>query len=150
MSKKSIAFLILLIILPVIIYFLWPSDEARIKKLFREGAKAVEARKAEDVMSKVSFNYSDEHGLSYITLKQAVERTLKEMSGIQVEYDIKGITIKDKNASAELDLRVIATYGKDTGYVVGDAARPAHLTFSLEKERTNWQITKVEGLKVEF
>ena len=150
MSKKSIAFLILLIILPVIIYFLWPSDEARIKKLFREGAKAVEARKAEDVMSKVSFNYSDEHGLSYITLKQAVERTLKQMSGIQVEYDIKGITIKDKNASAELDLRVIATYGKDTGYVVGDAARPAHLTFSLEKERTNWQITKVEGLKVEF
>ena len=150
MSKKSIAFLILLIILPVILYFLWPSDEARIRKLFREGAKAVEARKAEDVMSKVSFNYSDEHGLSYITLKQAVERTLKQMSGIQVEYDIKGITIKDKNASAELDLRVIATYGKDTGYVVGDAAGPAHLTFSLEKERTNWQITKVGGLRVEF
>jgi glutamine amidotransferase-like uncharacterized protein len=150
MSKKSIAFLVLLIISPVIIYLLWPSDESRIKKLFREGARAVEARNVEDVMSKVSFNYSDEHGLSYITLKQAVERTLKQMSGIQVEYEIKKIEIKDEKGVAAVDLRVIATLGKETGYVVGDAARPAHLTFSLEKERTRWLVTKVEGLRVEF
>jgi hypothetical protein len=150
MSKKSIAFLVLLIISPVIIYLLWPSDESRIKKLFREGARAVEARNVEDVMSKVSFNYSDEHGLSYITLKQAVERTLKQMSGIQVEYEIKKIEIKDEKGVAAVDLRVIATLGKETGYVVGDAPKPAHLTFSLEKERTRWLVTKVEGLRVEF
>ncbi len=150
MSKKSIALLMLLIIAPVLIYLLWPSDEARIKKLFREGAKAVEARKVEEVMSKVSYNFSDEHGLSYITLKQAVERALREMSGVQVEYDIRKISVKDDKATAEIDLRVIATYGKDTGYVVGDAAKPAHLTFSLEKERTKWLVTRVEGLRVEF
>jgi len=150
MSKKSIALLVLLIIAPVIIYFLWPSDEARIKKLFSEGAKAVEGRKVEDVMSKVSYNYSDGHGLSYITLKQAIERTFKEMSGIQVEYEIKDIKVKDENASAELDLRIIATHGSDTGYAVGDAARPAHLTFSLEKERAKWLVTKVDGLRVEY
>ena len=150
MSRKSIALLVLLIMAPVIIYLLWPSDEARIKKLFSEGAKAVEGRKVEDVMSKVSYNYSDGHGLSYITLKQAVERTFKEMSGIQVEYDIRDIKIREKNASAKLDLRIIATHGSDTGYAVGDAARPAHLTFWLEKERTKWLVTKVDGLKMEY
>jgi hypothetical protein len=150
MSKKAIALLLLLMISSVIIYFLWPSDEARIKKLFREGSKAVEERNMEEVMSKVSYNYSDEHGLSYITLKQAVERTFKQMSGIQVEYEIKEIRLKEQKATAEVDLRVIATYGKDTGYVVGDAARPAHLTFSLEKERTKWLVTGVGGLSVEF
>ncbi len=150
MSRKSISLLLLLIVSPVIIYLLWPSDISRIRRLFKDGAKAVEARKAEDVMSKVSFNYSDEHGLSYMTLKQAVERTFKEMSGVQVEYGIKGIRVKDGKAEAEVDLRVIATYGKDTGYVVGDAARAARLTFSLKKERTKWLVTKVEGLKVEF
>ena len=150
MSKKSITLLVLLIIAPVIIYLLWPSDEARIRKLFKEGAKAVEERNLEEVMSKVSYNYSDGHGFSYITLKQAIERTFKEMSGIQVEYEIKGITIREKNASAELDLRIVATHGSDTGYALGDAARPAHLTFSLEKERTNWLVTKVEGLRVEY
>jgi glutamine amidotransferase-like uncharacterized protein len=150
MSKKSIILLALLIISPVIIYFLWPTDESRIRKLFREGTKAVEARKLEDVMSKVSYNYTDEHGLAYITLKQGMDRALKEMSGIRIEYEIKGIQVKDKSASAEMDIRVIASYGKDTGYVLGDAARPAHLKFSLEKERTAWLINSSEGLKVEF
>jgi hypothetical protein len=150
MSKKSIVLLVLLIISPVIIYLLWPSDASRIKKLFREGAKAIQERNVGDVMAKVSYNYSDGHGLSYITLKRAIERTFKEMSGVQVEYEIRKLVISEDKATAELDLRVIAKYGKDTGYVVGDAARPAHLTFSLEKERTKWLVTKVEGLRVEF
>ncbi|MGE5299646.1 MAG: hypothetical protein ACM3MB_01630 [Acidobacteriota bacterium] len=150
MSKRSIAFLILLVILPVIVYLFWPSDEARIKKLFKEGSEAVEERNLEEVMSKVSYNYSDEHGLSYIILKQDIERTFKKMSGIQVEYEIRDIKIREKTASAELDLRIIATHGSDTGYAVGDAARPARLTFSLEKERAKWLVTRVEGLGVEF
>ncbi len=150
MSKKSISLIILLCISPVIIYLLWPSDEARIKKLFKEGSKAVEARKVEDVMSKVSYNYSDEHGLSYIILKQAMERTFKQMSGIQIEYEIKKIDIKENKATAEVYLRTIATYGRDTGYVVGDAARPERLTVSLEKERTKWLVARVDGLRMEF
>jgi len=150
MSRRSIAFLALLILTPAILYLVWPSDEGRIKKLFREGAKAVEARKAEDVMSLVSYNYTDEYGLSYLVLRQGFDRTFKEMSGIQVEYEIKDIKIKDKNATAELEVRVIATQGKDTGYVVGDAARPAHLKFALEKERTAWLISSSEGLKMGY
>ncbi len=150
MSRKSILLLVLLTISPVVIYLLWPSDVSRIRKMFKEGSKAVEARKTEDVMSKVSFNYSDEHGLSYIALKQAVERTFKEVSGIQVEYEITDIKVKDEKATAEVGLRVIATRGRDTGYVLGDAAKPARLTFSLEKERAKWLVTNVGGLRAEF
>jgi hypothetical protein len=150
MSKKSIALLALLILFPIVLYVLRPSDEGRIKKLFREGARAVEAGRVEDVMSLVSYNYADEYGLSYLGLKQGFERTFKEMAGIQVEYEIKDISIKDKNATAALDVRVIATHGQDTGYFVGDAARPAHLKFSLEKERMKWLISSVEGLRLDF
>ena len=150
MSKKSIALLIVLFISPVIIYLLWPTDESRIRKLFKEGSKAVEARNVDEVMSKVSYNFSDEHGLSYITLKQGIERTFKEMSGIRIEYEIKDIKVKDEKASAQMDIRVIATRGNDTGYFLGDAARPAQLKFSLEKERTKWLVTSVQGLRVEF
>jgi hypothetical protein len=64
MSKKTVMSLAVLILSPLIIYFLWPSDESRIKKLFREGAKAIELEKIDDVMSKVSFNYTDDHGLT--------------------------------------------------------------------------------------
>ena len=101
-------------------------------------------------MSKVSFNYSDEQGLAYITIKEGMKRVFQQMSGIKIEYEIKNISVKDAAATADLDLRVIASYGEDTGYVVGDAAEPAHMKFFLEKERTSWLVTKTEGLHLAF
>lgn len=150
MSKKTIISLALLILAPVIIYFLWPSDESRIKKLFREGAKAIEQEKIDDVMSKVSFTYTDKQGLAYITIKEGMSRVFQQMSGIKIEYEIKTISVKGTAATADLDLRVIASYGADTGYVVGDAAEPAHMKFFLEKERTTWLVAKTEGLQLAF
>jgi len=150
MSKKSIIALALLILSPVIIYFLWPTDEARIKRLFKEGAKAVEAKKIDDVMSKISYSYTDRHGLSYLALKQGMEREFRRMSNIRMEYDITQIEVREKAATARMDVRVIASYGKDTGYVVGDAARPAHLSFSLEKGPTGWLIDSSEGIRGDF
>jgi hypothetical protein len=150
MSKKSVVLLMLLIIMPVVIYFIWPSDENRIKKLFREGSKAVEAEKIEDVMSKISFNYTDDHGLTYLFIKDGMEKAFRELSSVQVEYEIKDIRIKDEDAVAELDIRVIASSGKDAGYILGDAARPARIKFQLEKERTKWLVMKTEGFQIYY
>jgi len=150
MSRKTIVSLTLLIISPVIVYFLWPSDESRIKKLFKEGATAVEQEKIEDVMSKDSFNYTDRQGLAYITIKEGMGRVFRQMSGIKVEYEIINISVNGAAATADLDLRVIASYGQDTGYVVGDAVKPARMKFFLEKERTSWLVTKTEGLHLAF
>jgi hypothetical protein len=150
MSKKSIVLLALLIVMPVVIYFIWPSDESRIKKLFREGAKAVEARKVEDVMSKISFNYSDDQGLTYLFIKDGMEKTFRGLDSLQVEYEIKEIRVKDQTAIAELDLRAIASRGQDAGYILGDAARPVHVKFYLEKERTKWLVVKTEGFRRYF
>jgi hypothetical protein len=150
MSRKSIVLLVLLIISPVVIYFIWPTDEGRIRKLFREGAKAAEARKADDVMSKVSYAYTDQHGLSYLALKKGMEREFGRMRNIQIEYDMTQLEIRDKTATAGIDVRVIASYGADTGYVIGDAARPVHLSFSLEKGPTGWLIISSEGIRADF
>ena len=70
MSKKSIILIFILILSPIIIYFLWPSDESRIKKLIKEGAAAVEKEEIDNVMSKVSFNYQDDRGMTYILIKK--------------------------------------------------------------------------------
>ena len=150
MSSKSVIYLAVLILSPLIIYFLWPSDESRIRKLFREGAKAIEQEKTDDVMSWVSFNYTDDKGLSYITIKQGLGRVFQQMSGIKIDYEIKNITIKDRTATATLDIRVMASYGQDTGYTVGDASKPAHMKFFLEKERAEWLVNKTEGIPFVF
>jgi len=150
MSKKTVISLAILILFPLIIYFLWPSDESRIRKLFREGAHAIEQEKTDDVMSWVSFNYTDDQGLAYITIKEGMGRVFQQMSGIKIDYEIKNITIKDRTATADLDIRVIASYGEDTGYAVGDAAKPAHMKFFLEKERAKWLVNRTEGLPLVF
>ncbi|MBI5846967.1 MAG: hypothetical protein HZB31_03310 [Nitrospirae bacterium] len=150
MSRKTIISLVILIISPVIIYVLWPSDESRIRNLFREGAKAVEQEKIDEVMAKVSFNYMDESGLTYLILKQGLTKLFLNMEHIRAEYEITRIEIKKNTATAELDLRILATQGSDTGYIAGDLSKPFHMKFSLEKERTAWLVTKTEGLPLHF
>jgi hypothetical protein len=150
MSRKTIISLVILIISPVIIYLLWPSDESRIRKLFREGAKAVEQEKTDEVMAKVSFNYADDYGLTYLFIKEGMTKLFQNMENIKVEYEFSRIEIKEKAAVAELDLRVLATHGSDTGYIAGDLSKPFHMKFFLEKERTTWLVTKTEGLPLNF
>jgi hypothetical protein len=150
LSKKTIALLFLLILTPIILYLLWPSDESRIKKLFKEGSKAIEKKDIDTVMSKVSFNYSDEYGLTYLYLKESMKSVFKQMSDIKIEYENLNIKVNDKIAKADVDVRIIATIGNDTGYIFGDLPKPVHLKFTLEKERAKWLVTKTEGLPFKF
>ena len=146
MSKKSIILIFILILSPVLIYFLWPSDESRIKKLIKEGAAAVEKEEIDNVMSKVSFNYQDDRGMTYILIKKILTEQFKSLSGIKIEYENLKIEVKEKLANAEFDLRVIATIGNQTGYIIGDLKTPARIKLFLEKERVSWLVTKTEGL----
>ena len=148
MRKKSVIFLFLLILSPIIIYFLWPSDESRIKKLIKEGAAAIEKKEIDKVMSKVSFNYYDDYGFTYILIKKLLEDQFRTMSDIKVEYENLKITVKKDSAIADLDVRVIATIGNETGYIIGDIKKPVHLKFTLEKERVKWLVMKIEGLRL--
>lgn len=150
MSKKSVIVLFLLILSPVLIYFLWPSDESRIKKLIKEGAAAVEKEEIDNVMAKVSFNYQDEYGLTYILIKQILGSQFKALSGIKIEYENLKIEVKEKLATAEFDLRVIAAIGSQTGYIIGDLKTPARIKLFLEKERATWLVIKTEGIQTSF
>lgn len=147
MSRRSIIFIALLIIAPIVAYFLWPSDEARIKKLIREGAAAIEAEKTDEVMKKIALHYQDDHGLSYLLLKQGMERLFKQMDKIQIEHEIRGIEVEGQKATADVEVRVIATSGTDTGYIVGDAGKAQTLRFHLEKERATWLVVRTDGMK---
>lgn len=150
MTRKSIILLSLLILSPLIIYFLWPSDESRIKKLFREGAEAVESEKTDDVMGKVSLNYRDEYGLTYIYIKKVLETSFQKMNDIDIDYKIVALDIHDATAAVDIDVRVIASRGVDTGYFLGNAAKPQRLSFALEKVRTKWLVNSVSGLPLDF
>lgn len=150
MSRKSIIILLVIIFIPLILYILWPTDESRIKKLFKEGSQSIEKKDIDGVMSKVSYNYRDEYGLTYLYIKEYMKRFFHQMSDIKIEYENLKINITDKTATADMDVRVIATIGNDTGYILGDLPRPVHVAFTLEKEKVRWLIVKTEGLPFKY
>jgi hypothetical protein len=147
MSRKSTAALFLLIISPIIIYLVWPSDEARIKKLVKETSAAVEKEDVAGVMSAISFNYRDKYGMSYLLLKKAFEREFRVLSDIEVEYEDLRIEVEDKRATASMDVRVIASISVGRGYVYGDLKEPLRLKLDLEKEggMKKWKVTGATG-----
>jgi len=163
MNRRLVIGLLSVLVLILVVYLLWPSDEARIRKLFKEGASAVESKDLDDVMSKVSFAYRDEYGATYLYLKKILKREFDRLSDIQVEYEALKVEIVKKGglageqpssdtpdiAMAEMDIRVVATAGTETGYIVGDVKTPVHMKFTLEKERMRWLIVKAEGIRLQ-
>jgi hypothetical protein len=145
-KKKSLLIFHIVFALAFLAYLLWPTDESRIKKVFKEGAEAIEREDLDAVMSKVSFNYRDDYGLTFLSMKESMQSVFKRMSDIKVTRENLTIKINDKTATGDLDVRIIATVGNNTGYVMGDLRKPAHLKFTLEKEKMKWLITKTEGL----
>jgi len=150
MSKRSTIGLLLMVAAIGTLWFLWPTDESRIRKLFKEGAKAVESRDLDGVMAKVAFNYRDEHGMTYLYLKEVLKREFQRLSDISIEYEVLNVRVAENTATAELDMRVIATSGSDTGYIIGDVRTPLRLRFTLEKERAKWQLISTEGLEESY
>lgn len=137
-----------LIALPIIIYFLWPSDEYRIRKLIKEGASAVEREDLEGLMSKVSFNYRDEYGLSYLLLKDVIKREFGYYSDIDVEYENIEVEVDKDKATATLDLMVLASAGSERGYIFGDLREPLRLKLELEKgSMRKWLVLNSSGLE---
>lgn len=148
MSKKTFAVLFLLMVSPVIIYFLMPSDENRIKKLIREEVSAIEKKDVVAFMSGISFGYRDEHGLSYIVIRKQLENLLPRYSRINVSYSNLIIDITDDKASARMDFLVLASKGETRGYYIGDMEEPAHLELTLLKiSPGKWEITGTKGIK---
>ncbi|MCL5024384.1 MAG: hypothetical protein M1497_13660 [Nitrospirae bacterium] len=157
--KKSFLFLVLVFAAGLLL--LWPSDEARIRKLFKEGAKAAESRDIDGVMSRISYNYRDDYGLTYLSLREMLKREFGSLTDIQIEPgELKVRILKDASgkgdqgpaasplrAEAEVKVRVIATQGNETGYIIGDVRSPLSLRLILEKERTKWLIVKAEGFR---
>ena len=139
--------LLVVIALSLVAYVLWPTDEERIRRLFREGVGAAESEDLDALMSKVSFHYHDDYGLSYLTLKENLRKQFEVLSDIRVEYEVLRIQIEKKTATVEVGVRAIATMGSETGYILGDIKTPLALMVDLEKERAKWLIARIEKIE---
>ena len=122
------------------------SGRAALKHRLKVLGYAVEKEELDTVMDAVSLTYSDESGMTYMYLKEIFKRLFQRFDGLDVKYARMRIDVDDKTAVAELDVRVIAQFGSEKGYIARNATEPVHMVFTLEKERTSWKVVKTEGL----
>lgn len=143
MSRKFAALLLALTVSTLLVYSLWPSDEARIIRLVKEGAQSVEREDVEGVMSLISFSYRDGRGLNYMLLKKTLKRHFDMYSEIEVEYEGLTMDVGDGRAGAEMLVRVLASEGGMRGYIFGDLDEPLRLRLELEKSPAKkWLVTR--------
>jgi len=125
------------------VYVLWPSEEERIKKRLRNLAEALEQRNVDEIMNHLSFNYSDNHGASYLLVRKQLERRLPEYSEVRVEMEPPSIIVSENTAQVRTGLRVSAVHGYDMGYFVGDFDNPAPVALTMEKHPPGkWLVLK--------
>jgi len=135
---------ILLVLSVILIKFVFVSDEKRILKVIEGGEKAIEAEDLDGCMKRLSYNYADEYGLNYLQVKNFLEHFFKEFEGIEIEKDVLGIEVKEKEAQASMKIRVIVTLQGQKGYLIGSPERPEGIKMNFEKIRTKWLLNRVE------
>ncbi len=130
-----------------LIKFVFVTDEKKIIRVIEAGEKAIEAKDLDGCMKRLSYNYSDEYGLGYLQVKKFLERFFQEFEEIEIEKDVLKIEVKDEEAQASMNLRVIVTVQNQRGYLIGSSESPANIKIDLEKVRTKWLVKRVEWPK---
>lgn len=123
-----------------------PTDEKRIRKVIHSTKKAITGEDLEMMMDHISFNYSDEHGGSYLRLKKRAEAAFKRYDSFDITVDIMNIRVEDEKSKAWLKVSVIASEGDDRGYFIGDAGGAEDFNVYLEKSPYEWKIIKMESV----
>ncbi|MEK6693040.1 MAG: hypothetical protein AABY44_06405 [Nitrospirota bacterium] len=130
-----------------LIKFVFVSEEKRIARVIEAGEKSLEAKDLEGCMKRLSYNYSDEYGLSYLQIKKFLEKFFQEFQEIEIEKEILKIEVKDDEAQASMNIRVIVTIQNQRGYLIGSSESLANIKIDLEKVRTKWLVKRVEWPK---
>ena|GEM_PF-524940 len=144
MKKLLLVGILAVAILLTVFYSLFPSDERKIKRLFKEAASAFEKEDIDGLMKNVSFNYRDEYGFTYLYLKEFFKRIFSTYSDLKVEHENIKVKVLKDSAMIDVDIRIIGTLGEETGYIAGDIKTPLHCIFALEKEKFKWLVVKSE------
>lgn len=146
MKRRYSFFPVLLFVCAVLFYIFYPSDENRIRRIINSCGKAAASEDIDKFMESVSYNYRDDHGNNYLVLKKRLETAFKRLDNIDIEKNIRKISVSGSLAEADLLVRVLASKGGETGYIIGDAIEAQKIKIFFTKTSYNWLITKVEGI----
>jgi hypothetical protein len=142
--------IILFITAVITVIFIFPSDKKRIRKAIGAAEQAVVNEDVKALMDRVSFNYADDYGGSYLTLKKRAEHLFKAYDDFEVTAEIAGIAVIEEKATVDVKVSLVASSGSDRGYLIGEAGGHREIKVYFEKSKLNWMITGLEAKQSEL
>jgi len=146
--RKIIIFLLLFFIAAIVIFIYYPTDKKRIRNVITDSSDAIARKDVEGLMGNVSYNYRDDYGNSYLILKKRMEGLFRKYEDIEIERDIKKISLDEGKAVSEITFSVIASEGDSRGYIIGDAVEGVSIRIFLEKSPYRWKVTGADGFSL--
>jgi len=146
MKRPWFPVLVFLTIVIICILIFFPTDKKRIWKVIVTSEKAIIDEELDGLMDNISYNYRDEYGGTYLLIKRRMEAVFKRLDNIEAEVQLVKISVDKKQAEAEINVKVTASYGEDRSYIVGDQANWQNMKIYLEKSPYTWEVIKVSGL----
>lgn len=136
----------LLVACATAIFVYYPTDSRRIKGVIESCQEAIEDKDLDKLMEHISYNYSDDHGGSYLIIKGRMEYIFKSLNDIQIEKDLINLSVNGTYAEAEFMVRVMASRNDARGYIMGDPVNPERIKVYFEKTGYQWKVMRTEGI----
>jgi hypothetical protein len=146
MKRRSYILIALLLICAVVAYILYPTDRKRIRNVIVSCEDAIIREDIDGFMKNISFNYTDDYGGSYMSLKKRMEAVFRRLDDIEIERDPMEIKINEDSAEAGITVRVIASEGGSRGYIIGDALNARGIKIYLDRSTYKWEVIRVDGV----
>jgi len=144
--RNRYLFILLIFIVAAVVFIFYPTDEKRIKRVIAGSEEALLQEDIDGLFEYISYNYRDDYGSSYLILKKRMQIVFKRLDDIEIEKNLLRITVQEKIAEAELNVKVIASEGASREYIIGDAVTWQGIKVYFEKSPYKWEIVKVSGL----
>lgn len=138
--------MLLFLIVAAAVFVLYPTDEKRIRRVISGSEKAILRKDLDGLFEYISYNYKDDYGNSYLILKKRMQIVFNRLNDIEIEKNLIKITVQEKNAEADLNVKVIASEAESREYIIGDAVTGQGIKVYFEKSPYKWKIVKVAGL----
>jgi hypothetical protein len=118
----------------------------KINRVIRETIRGVESSDQILTLAYISDSYHDGYGYSKSDLGDIARRAFSEFEDIRVHIISRKIERSHDSATVVLEIKVVAAYGPQRGYIIGSPQESRRVVLDFAFESDGWRIIKAEGL----
>ena len=147
MKKKQIFLLIAAIVIALVLWITWPTEEKKVARTIDKAVEGVEKEKILLVMSQFSRKYKDSFKNNYESMAGFLSSHFSDVEDLTFSTLSKRIEIIDEEtAEALVETRLTATHEGETGYLLGTTLEPASALLRFRKEQGKWKIVEISNV----